>query len=63
LIGMRPEMANLLLALNGSAVYGGMAVGSAVGGYVYGAVGVFWLAPTSAIFVVLAIGAFFLSKR
>lgn len=63
LIGMRPDMANLLLALNGSAIYCGMAVGSAVGGYVYGAVGVFWLAPTSAMFVVLALGAFLLSKR
>ncbi len=63
LIGMRPDMANLLLALNGSAVYGGMAVGSAVGGYVYATAGVFWLAPTSAGFVLLALFSFLLSKR
>lgn len=63
LIGMRPEMANLLLALNGSAVYGGMAVGAAVGGYVYAVAGVYWLAPASAGFVLLALGSFLVSKR
>lgn len=63
LIGMRPEMANLLLALNGSAVYGGMAVGAAVGGYVYATAGPFWLAPTSAFFVLCAFCAFLASKR
>ena len=56
-------MANLLLALNGSAVYGGMAVGAAVGGYVYATAGVVWLAPASAVFVLLALGSFLMSKR
>lgn len=63
LIGMRPAMANLLLALNGSAVYGGMAVGAAVGGLVYDRAGVVWLAPASAGFVALALVSFLVSKR
>ena len=63
LIGMRPEMSNLVLALNGSAIYGGMAAGSAVGGYVYASIGAFWLAPVSAMFVLCALVSFMFSKR
>ena len=60
---MRPEMSNLVLALNGSAIYGGMAVGSAVGGYVYASIGAFWLAPVSTMFVLCALVSFMFSKR
>jgi predicted MFS family arabinose efflux permease len=56
-------MSNLVLALNGSAIYGGMAVGSAVGGYVYASIGAFWLAPVSAMFVLCALVSFMFSKR
>ena len=63
LIWMYPEMANLMLALNGSAIYVGMAVGSAVGGLVYATVGAFWLAPVSTMFVLCAMVSFLLSKR
>lgn len=63
IIGLRPEMANLLLALNGSAIYAGMAVGSAISGALYASSGTEWLALASASLIALGLGAFLISKR
>ena len=63
LIGLRPEAANLLLALNGAAIYAGMGVGSAIGGVLIARTGTDWLALASALLALIAIGAFQMSRR
>lgn len=63
LIALRPEAANLLLALNGAAIYAGMGLGSAIGGVLIAQTGTDWLALASALLALVAIGAYQLSRR
>lgn len=63
LISLRPEAANLLLALNGAAIYVGMGVGSALGGVLLRISGTTWLAFGSAVLMGVALAAYRLSKR
>ena len=63
LISLAPQQANLLLALNGSAIYLGMASGAALAGVLYADSGTDWLALVSAILVLLALIGGYLSER
>lgn len=63
LIALEPASANLLLALNGSAVYLGMGLGSALAGVMLRYSGTDWLAALSAGLVALAWAAYLLSRR
>ena len=63
LIALRPDAANLLLALNGSAIYVGMGVGSAISGFVSERTGTDWLALVSAMLMAAALLAYWISRR
>ena len=63
LISLQPDRANLLLALNGSAIYLGMAGGAALSGILYASSGSEWLALVSAVLVMLALASGLLSER
>lgn len=63
LISLKPERANLLLALNGSAIYLGMAGGAALSGVLYANSGSEWLALVSGGLVVFAMVAMAISER
>ena len=63
LIALAPDEANLLMALNATAIYLGMAGGAALAGVLYAASGVAHLALTSAVLMVCAYGAFWVSVR
>ena len=63
LIALRPDRANLLLALNGSAIYLGMAGGAALSGVLYALSGSQWLALVSAVLVALALVSGLLSEK
>ena len=63
LVALAPESGNLLLALNASAIYLGMAGGAALSGILYARSGSDHLALASAGLVALGIGAFLLSTQ
>ena len=63
LIRLAPEQANLLLALNGSAIYLGMAGGAALSGLMLTAIGVTYLPLASAGLIGLALVGFLISER
>ena len=63
LIQLAPEQANLLLALNGSSLYLGMAAGAALSGLLLQETGIAYLAIASAGLVAMALAAFLISSR
>ncbi len=63
LLTMAPEHANVLLALNNSALYIGIAAGSSIGGLVIGSGLITALGPAGASFEALALGLLLLSLR
>jgi DHA1 family inner membrane transport protein len=63
LVSLAGDKRNLLLALNASALYLGMAGGSALAGAVDGAYGVAALPVVSAILALAALGGYFASRR
>lgn len=63
LITLKPEAANLLLALNGAAIYLGLGLGSALAGLVTRWSGTDWLAAVSAALMVCGLAAYRISKR
>ena len=62
-IAVNPERANLLLALNNSALYLGASIGAAAGGLIISSVSLAFLAPTSAAVAVLGLVALLLLPR
>ncbi len=63
LVALSPEQQNLLLALNSSAVYLGMATGSAISGLAYEALGGGRLTLISFLISLLSIGSFLVSRK
>ncbi|MDD9911097.1 MAG: MFS transporter [Ahrensia sp.] len=63
LVSIAPDQQNLLLALNSSAIYLGMAAGAAISGIAYEASGPEVLAPLSFVISLLAIASFLTSRR
>lgn len=63
LVGLAPEAGNLLLALNASCLYLGMAGGALLSGVLYDISGTEYLALGSALLMLLAGGAFLYSRQ
>ena len=63
LVTIAPDQQNLLLALNSSAIYLGMAIGGAISGLVYEASRAGFLTPISFLISLLAIASFLLSRK
>ena len=63
LVGLAPELRNLLLAMNSSALYIGMSLGAAASSHAYRTVGAWTLPLVAVAFLLLALGAFWLSRR
>jgi predicted MFS family arabinose efflux permease len=63
MLGLAPEHANVILALNNSMLYLGIAGGAALGGIVLHTQSVMWLGPLGAICSLLALLALLLSIR
>ncbi|MEM7438121.1 MAG: MFS transporter [Pseudomonadota bacterium] len=63
LIALRPQAANLLLALNGAAIYLGLGAGSALAGVMLQSSGTDWLAAASSALLLCALFAYWLSRR
>ncbi|NKX45320.1 MFS transporter [Roseicyclus persicicus] len=62
-IGIAPERASVLLALNAAAIYVGAAVGAAIGGAVIGLAGLDALGVAAALAALVALGNLVLSRR
>ncbi|OXM46506.1 MFS transporter [Amycolatopsis thailandensis] len=54
LFSLAPDAPTVALGLNGSAIYGGGALGAALGGVVLSSAGVWWVGPVAAFVAVLA---------
>ncbi|MFC3454985.1 MFS transporter [Amycolatopsis speibonae] len=54
LFSLAPDAPTVALGLNGSAIYGGGALGAALGGVVLSSAGVWWVAPVAAFVALLA---------
>ena len=63
LVGLAPELRNLLLAMNSSALYIGMSLGAAASSHAYRTAGAWPLPLVGVGFLVLALCAFALSRR
>ena len=63
LIGLAPDLRNLLLALNASALYVGMSVGSAAGSQAWLHLGPWSLPEVALVFIGGTLAAFLLSRR
>ena len=63
LVGLAPELRNLLLAMNSSSLYIGMSLGAAASSHAYGTLGVWSLPLVGVGFLLLAMGALALSRR
>lgn len=63
LVTLAPESGNLLLALNASMLYAGMAGGALLSGLLYQASGAQYLALGSSLLMLVGTGAFLLSRR
>ncbi len=63
LVALAPESGNLLLALNASMLYAGMAGGALLSGILYQATGAEYLALGSSLLMLMGTGAFLLSRR
>jgi MFS transporter, DHA1 family, inner membrane transport protein len=55
LFTLAPDAPTVALGLNGSAIYVGAGLGSALGGSVLAATGTFWLAPAGALVALCAV--------
>lgn len=55
LFTLAPDAPTVALGLNGSAIYAGASLGSALGGVALAAAGPFWLAPIGAVIAALAV--------
>lgn len=62
-VALEPEHRGMVLALNSSGLFAGVAAGSSLGGRVADTVGLVWLAPTSAILTILALAMLTISRR
>ncbi|WP_181777183.1 MFS transporter [Amycolatopsis pittospori] len=56
LFSLAPDAPTVALGLNGSAIYGGGALGAALGGVVLSSAGVWWVGPVAAFVALLAFG-------
>lgn len=63
LIGLAPELRNLLLAINASALYVGMSLGSAAGSQAWLVLGSGWLPAVALGFIICSMLSFLLSRR
>ena len=63
LVGLAPDLRNLLLAMNSSALYIGMSLGAAASSHAYRTAGAWPLPLVGVGFLVLALCAFALSRR
>lgn len=62
-VALEPDYRGMVIALNSSGIFLGIALGSGVGGRVADSVGLQWLAPASAALTALALGALIVSRR
>ena len=63
LIGLAPELRNLLLAMNASALYIGMSLGAAAGSRAWDALGAWSLPAVALVFIGCSLATFVLSRR
>ncbi|WP_414943277.1 hypothetical protein [Amycolatopsis sp. cmx-11-32] len=54
LFSLAPDAPTVALGLNGSAIYGGGALGAALGGVVLSSAGIWWVGPVAAFVALLA---------
>lgn len=62
-VALEPDYRGMVIALNSSGIFLGIALGSGVGGRVADHLGLLWLAPASVVLTVLALGALVASQR
>lgn len=63
LIGLAPDLRNLLLAINASALYVGMSLGAAAGSQAWVLLGPWSLPAVAMVFIACSMGSFYLSRR
>lgn len=63
LIGLAPDLRNLLLAINASALYVGMSLGAAAGSQAWVLLGPWSLPAVAMVFIGCSMGSFYLSRR
>ena len=62
-VALEPPYRGMVLALNSSGIFAGVALGSSLGGHVADHFGVTWLAPVSAVLSLIGLSMLMLSRR